>query len=514
MVALPAAWLLATPVGAQTPDSARTDSARSPLYRLPAVEATVTRGPLPAERTPFTVTRVDVTDAVKARPGIGLDEALATVPGLVAENRYNLALGTRIAMRGLGARAAFGVRGVRILMDGIPLTLPDGQSTLTNVDLASAGRIDVLRGPASVLYGNAAAGVVAIETAEPPAGGLVEGRVLLGNEGRGDPGRMKKREALVGDRSPRGSWIVAASDLALEGYRDHAAARRMALNARLRHAVGNGAVVSVVLNTVHEPTAESPGAVPEDTFLVHPRSAWPGNVATASGEAVDQTQLGVRYARAVGGHTVDLAAYGVARSLDSRMPYAAIRVGRRGGGVRASIRSLTSLLGHDLAFSAGVDGEMQRDARRERDNILGMPGDALLRDQVDRVGSIGPFLQAQVRVGPAMDVRAGLRYDVIRFDTEDRLGTAAEDRSGTRTLDAGSGFAGVVLRLGPSASVYGNVATAFQVPTTTELINAPPEPGGTCCAAGFNPDLEPERVRSVEAGLRASTGRWSGEVVA
>lgn len=511
ILALLAAALVPAAAASQTPDSARSDTAASPVYRLPAVEATVTRGPLPAERTPFTVTRVRLADALQAHAAMGLDEALVAVPGLLAENRYNLALGTRIAVRGLGARAAFGVRGVRILVDGIPLTLPDGQATLTNIDLASAGTIDVLRGPASVLYGNAAGGVVAIETREPRAP-LAEGRILLGDEGRGRPGRLQKREAVVGDRSGRTSWIVAASDLDLAGYRDHAGARRVGLNGRVRHLFGGGQVLSVVLNAAHQPRALSPGALPVDTFLVHPQAAWPGNVATESGEAADQVQLGVRYARQAGSRAMDLAAYGVVRSLDSNLPYAVIRLGRLAGGARASMRSLTTLFGHELALTAGLDAEVQRDARRERDNILGRPGDTLRRDQVDRVGSIGPFAQAQMRILDALDLRAGLRYDAIRFSTRDRLNVPGSDRSGDRTMDAASGFAGLVVRVGPGAAVYGNVATAFQTPTTTELINAPPE-NGVCCAPGFNPRLEPERVRSVEVGLRAGSGRVSGELV-
>lgn len=505
--------ITAAGAGAQIPDSVRADTA-APVIALPALEATVTRGPLPAERTPFTVTRLDGARVLHARQRIGLDEALLTVPGLVADNRYNFSLGTRIAVRGLGARAAFGVRGVRILVDGLPLTLPDGQATLTNVDLASAGRIDVLRGPASVLYGNAAGGVVAIETEEPPDSGLARARLLVGDHGTDRAQTLRRADITVGDRSDRSSWIVSASEMRLDGFREHSAARRTAVNARVRRALANGAVVSGVLNVAHAPTAESPGGVPVDTFLVRPRAAWPGNVRTGSGEAATQAQLGLRYARAAGTHTMDLAVYGLARSLDNALPFAYIRLGRVGGGMRASFRSRTDVLGREVAVTAGFDAELQRDDREERDNVLGAPGDVLVRDQVDQVGALGPFLHAQAALTDILDVRAGLRYDAVRFTVADRLDAAPEDRSGARTLDAASGFAGVVLRPAARMAVYGNVATAFQTPTTTELINAPPAPGSPCCPGGFNPELEPERVLSYELGLRGSAGPVAGEVVA
>ncbi|HEX6066540.1 MAG TPA: Plug domain-containing protein, partial [Longimicrobiales bacterium] len=160
--------LLVVPLNVQAQDTT--------VVPIQPIEVTVTRVAEPLARVPAAVSVVSRSDIQRGQPGIGIEEALALVPGLIVNNRYNFALGTRISIRGYGARAAFGVRGVRVLADGIPLTMPDGQANLNNVDLTSTGRIEVLRGAASMLYGNAAGGVVAFESEVPPAGFGAEAR--------------------------------------------------------------------------------------------------------------------------------------------------------------------------------------------------------------------------------------------------------------------------------------------------------------------------------------------------
>ncbi|MFO7892797.1 MAG: TonB-dependent receptor plug domain-containing protein, partial [Longimicrobiales bacterium] len=176
-----AAVLLSTPVGAQAgPDTVdeATDSAAIPLA---PVRVTVLRTPLLLSEVPFAVTveRVEGTG-----PGLTLAEALGSVPGLQVDNRYNFSQGDRLSVRGFGARAQFGVRGVKVLVDGIPATLPDGQTSLSHLDPRRIRRAEVVRGPASSLWGNAAGGVIQLETGTPlPVGAAGSATALAGTHG-------------------------------------------------------------------------------------------------------------------------------------------------------------------------------------------------------------------------------------------------------------------------------------------------------------------------------------------
>jgi iron complex outermembrane receptor protein len=192
------------------------------------------------------------------------------------------------------------------------------------------------------------------------------------------------------------------------------------------------------------------------------------------------------------------------RDVDNALPFAYIFLERRGGGVRAS---WSGGLAERIALTAGMDAEFARDDRREFNNESGQAGSNVQRDQVERVLALGPFAQANVRFSPAVELTAGLRYDAVRFETEDRFLQDGRDDAGERTLSSLSPMIGVTWQMVPDASLYANFATAFQTPTTTELINAPPPAGQPCCPGGFNADLDPQHARSAEIGARGRIGQ-------
>src|SRR5919109_1938105 len=163
VLAFPATTAAQEPVAR---DTTGRDTTR--VTRLPELNVTVTRTPEPIERVPFAVGVLDRDDIARGQPTLGIDEALNNLPGVVVANRYNFSLDQRISIRGFGSRSNFGVRGLKILLDGVPQTLPDGQSQLTNVEFADIDRAEVLKGSSSSLYGNASGGVIAF-TSEPAA---------------------------------------------------------------------------------------------------------------------------------------------------------------------------------------------------------------------------------------------------------------------------------------------------------------------------------------------------------
>ena len=474
------------------------------MVRLDSLRVSVTRGMTPLGRLPVTVATIDASTIRGGQATVGLDESLDRVPGIYINNRYNFSLGARISIRGLGSRAAFGVRGIRVLSDGIPLTMPDGQSNLNNLELGTAARIEVLRGPSSALYGNAAGGVISIVSELPPSAFSTEFRATGGDAGRGgvrlDP--FFKLQARAGGPLGSGGYMASVSRMKTDGYRDFSRARQTVVNVVGRHPVGDNARIGVVLNVFDGPVAESAGALPRDSVEKDPTLAWPANVRNGAGEATRQIQAGVTLEKLIGRDQLDVALYGLGRTVDNALPFAWIDLNRRGGGVRASWSGERA--DGRIAITTGIDVEWMSDGREEYNNDGGTRGTNLVRDQTDRVSNAGPFAQALLGIAPAVHVLAGIRFDAVRFETSDHFLADGRDDSGDRTLSAASPTIGVTWAASPAATLYANVGTAFQTPTTTELINAPPVAGEACCPGGFNVDLDAQRATSLEAGFRGS----------
>lgn len=468
--------LLVVPVNVQAQDTT--------VVPIQPIEVTVTRVAEPLARVPAAVSVVSRSDIQRGQPGIGIEEALALVPGLIVNNRYNFALGTRISIRGYGARAAFGVRGVRVLADGIPLTMPDGQANLNNVDLTSAGRIEVLRGAASMLYGNAAGGVVAFESELPEPGFGAYARVLGGSHD------LLRANAKVGGGSEQTRYLLNFARLDADGFRAHSAVEQNNLNARVRHQLDDRAYLAITLNAADAPTALNPGSLPLDSALVKPEMAWPRNAATNSGEAARQIQLGLEHGREFGSLRAHAVAYALTRDLENPLPFAYITLARKAGGIRSAL----SATGAHWRVTGGLDVEIQRDEREEFDNVNGRPGSSRTRDQTDRIVNFGPFLRVSTELTPALALAGGLRYDHTRFEIDDRFRDDNRDDSGKRTMSALSPMVGASYRIADGISAFASISTAFQTPTTTELIN---NPAGT----GLN-DLDPQRSVSYEVGMR------------
>ncbi|MDQ3604827.1 MAG: TonB-dependent receptor [Gemmatimonadota bacterium] len=451
-------------------------------------------------RTPFVLTEVPYAVAVngraeiqRAKPGLGLDEALFGIPGIQVDNRYNYALGERISIRGFGARAQFGVRGVKVIVDGIPATLPDGQTTLNHVDLGSLGRAEVIRGPASALYGNAAGGVIQLETEPPPPVPLgQEFMVIAGENG------LLRLQSATGGRSGRWFYLMNLSRLGYGGYREFNSAENLLANARLGYG-GERSAWALVVNFV-DYDAQNPGALSEALLRENRTQAFSNNLRQRTGEKGRQGQLGLTWRRALGPDgELELSGFGLGRTIVNPIPPRIIDLNRAAGGVRALYRSRTAMGAPGLQWVAGVEVNAQLDDRRNFANDQGERG-RLALDQEERVTSAGAFAQIAAPLAPRLDLLASLRYDRVRFRAEDRFLRDDTDDSGSRVMDAVSPSVGLTYAASGLLNLYGNWATAFGTPTTTELANRPSGAGG------FNPELEPQRTVSFETGARGHVG--------
>jgi iron complex outermembrane recepter protein len=487
-VAFAISLLLAVPGVAQTPDTA--------VVPLDSVLVEALRTTADVERAPVAATVVTRTGAAVARPGRGLEEMLERIPGVQVDNRFNYAVGERISIRGFGARAQFGVRGVRVTVDGVPATFADGQSAVDAIDPAEVQRAEVLRGTASSLYGNAAGGVIFLQSAPPgPQSWRLQGRMMGGADGF--------RQYRVGVDGTAGAvgYALRHSGFSWDGFRDHSDAWRDQTSLQLRIPALGGEVSLTGRRLAFD--ARNPGSLAGDAWRTTPEAAFPFNVVQGAGKDGVQTQGGIRWTRRLAGGELDLSTYLIDRDITNPITTTIIKLDRSAGGVRG----LYALGDGPFRLAVGADSEWQRDDRRNFQNQQGSRG-ALVLDQRERVRAFAPFGRVEIDAGVASTLSAGVRYDRSRFLVDDRREGPEEDASGSRRMGAWSPALGIVTRMGAATTLFASWSTAFETPTTTELANRPDEVGG------FNPELEPQLARTLEAGVRTSGRVTSAEAVA
>jgi iron complex outermembrane receptor protein len=501
--------LISLPLVASAQDSART--------ALPPVRVTATReGPRAPLELPYAVT-LTRPDSLAALRRLGVDELLFAVPGVALANRQNPAQDPRVSIRGFGARSAFGVRGVRVLQDGVPLTLPDGQTPVDALDLEGADRVEVVRGSASSLYGNAAGGVIDVRSAVPPLAGLVPFARVVG----GDATPTVSAVGAAGTVN-RAGYSASLTRVNGRGYRDYSDQRATRGAARVvfgrSETSSTGVTLAARFSDVSN--AESPGSLTRAQFEATPRMADPLSVRKHAGKIVRQGDLSLAIARTLGrGGALDAVVYGSARTLANPLTFATVDVDRTSGGASLRLSDEVAIAARSTRLAAGADVQWQHDDRLESENCIDAagasalcPGGATLRgarrkDQRELVTSVGPFVRAELALAPTLLASAGVRADAVRFQVKDRLVTATNlDDSGDRTLHAVSPALGLVWRAAPLASAYATLSTSFETPTTTELGN---KPDGS---AGINPELQPQRTLALEIGAKGllpTTGvRW------
>ncbi|MEM9403941.1 MAG: TonB-dependent receptor [Pseudomonadota bacterium] len=429
---------------------------------------------------------------------LALDEALATVPGLYMQNRYNFAQDLRVSLRGFGARSAFGIRGVKVIVDGIPETLPDGQAGVDSIDLGSTRRIEVLRGPSSSLYGNASGGVIAIETERGPETPFIEGRFAAGDYG------YEKYQLKTGGQAGALDYLFNVSTQELEGYRANSFAEGTLVNTRFGYQITENDRLAVTFNHTDQPTSDDPGGIDAAQAAADPRSARDRNVLFDTGEALDQQRLGLVYTMNRDAGDLTLRNYYVWRDFANKLPFTgggAVDLDRFFYGFGAQY-TLGRALPDGLDLTLGFDIERQDDERQRFDNDEGVIG-ALGFDQNEQVDANGFYLQASYELSDSVGLSAGLRYDDITFDINDNF-TADGDDSGEVSFDQISPSIGLHVDVG-NGMVFGNYSRSFETPTTTELAN----PDGS---GGFNQALDPQVADNFEIGWKTGTAQSYFEV--
>ena len=504
-----AALVAATPMSGTTAQEPDTIPADERVIELEPILVRVLRSPV-GSGSPYSVAVAAGGGLTRANAGAHLEEAIRALPGVQIQNRFNMAVGERLSIRGHGPRAQFGVRGVRVLVDGIPATLPDGQSTLDHLDLGGLARVEALRGPAASLYGNAAGGVLHLSTLGTGAGTTAGTRIRAS---AGSHGLLSLRGEIGNSPTPGSSYRAAYAHLEYNGYRrDPVAAdggvysggRRSVVNASWRTPLAGGSF-SAMVNGV-DLSARNPGSLSEGLLEDGDRQAYRFNVVSKTGKDVLQGQVGASWEGPLAFTDTELALWGILREVDNPIPGRVIDLGRGAGGFRSLSRTEFETGEGTLALGVGVEYQLQSDDRKNYGNDGGERTDLRL-DQRERVAGSSAFAQVRFDLREnGFSAVAGLRADRFDFSADDRHLADGIDDSGSRVMSAVSPSFGLVARRG-AFEVFGSVARSFETPTTTELANRADGAGG------LNNELGAQRGLALEGGVRMEHAAGAFETV-
>ncbi|MGQ0751492.1 MAG: TonB-dependent receptor family protein [Betaproteobacteria bacterium] len=491
--------------------AARAQDAPQPTPTLlPEVTVSATRVEHESSDLPVSIDAVGRRAIHEDNPQVNLSETLNRVPGVVVQNRQNYAQDLQISSRGFGSRATFGVRGIRLIADGIPATMPDGQGQAASFNLSSAQRIEVLRGPFSSLYGNASGGVIQIFTADGPPEPTLTGSLYRGSH------HTTKFGLQYGGTQGALNYLVDASRFDTDGYREHSAARRDHVNAKLKFDAGPRGTFTLVLNALDQPETQDPLGLTADQVAQNRRQAGTNALAFDTRKSVAQNQAGVVYdlpltsrdklqARLYAGDrqvtqylAIPLVFQGAATHSGGVVD---LDRGYGGGGLRWT-RDAT-LANAPIVFSFGVDHDRMAERRRGFINNFGVAG-ALKRDEDDSVTNTDFYAQAEWAVATRWNLLAGVRHSRVEFESTDYFISASNpDDSGAVDFSRTTPVVGATFKLTPALNLYANAGKGFETPTFAELAY---RPGG---ATGLNFALKPARSTHYEAGAKAMLGAAS-----
>ncbi|MFP5324008.1 TonB-dependent receptor family protein [Hydrogenophaga sp.] len=446
---------------------------------------------------PASVQAVGQAAIEAAGPRVNLSEVMNRVPGITVLNRQNYAQDLQLSIRGSGSRSPFGIRGARLIVDGIPATMPDGQGQASTISLPSAQRIEVLRGPLAQLYGNSAGGVLQVFTADGPEKPEIRFSVDAGSD------RLRRYGVQAAGQSGSLNYVLDHSDFSTDGWRVNSAARRQHTNAKLRWAASDATRVTLVANAFDQPESGDPLGLTREQFQSNPRQAVANSTLYQAGKDVSQTQLGL-----VAEHKLDARSditarvYAGERDLDNRLsiplvaqtaPTAAggvVQLDRRFSGTGLRYARRVAAGEGQVQLSAGVDVERMSERRRGFINDFGAVG-ALKRDEDDSVDSTGVYTQADWAINEGWSAVAGLRANRVNFRVKDFfIRPGNPDDSGRLSYSATNPVLGITRHLSADTNLYANVGKGFETPTLTEMAYT---------AGGSGPNLNLKSARSTHA---------------
>ena len=468
---------------------------------LETVEISATRMTMTDIKAPLAVTVLGKNRLQMGTQQLSPYEVLSSVPGVFAMNPDNFTQDLRISIRGFGARAAFGIRGIRLFTDGLPEGTPDGQADVDNLDMGIIRQMEVLRGAASGLYGNAAGGVIYMLTENPTSKRpLLEAQLSRGSFG------FERYQLKAGQKFNKFLYFVNGSINSTEGYRDKSQMKNSIFNGKLSYEFNPTTKLTLLANYGNSPTANDPGALTAQQVKDNPRQAGANNILFETGEKVKQRRIGMTFeTKLAEKHSITARVFTTSRHLLNRLPifangYGDLKRNYYGAGVGYQLDEKIGKMPYRLKI--GLDLENQADTRQRyayvkvvTDGITKYNQDKIVLNQLEEFKSTGVYLLQDLQPTDKLLLSFGIRYDDLNLKATDNY-LVDGNQSGSRHFTKINPMAGINYEFVKNASVYANYSSTFESPTLNELSNNPDNTGG------FNPILEPQQAKSFEIGTK------------
>jgi len=436
--------------------------------------------------------KVRTEEDIAARPAATMDQLTYMMPGISISNRENYALGERLTIRGLGWRTPFGVRGVQVILDGLPLTEADGQTIMNMIDPAMVKRIELLRGPSATFWGNSSGGVLYLSTIPERSESKIQYR------GYGGSYQTLKQELRWNFTSGQSQYYGYATYFDTDGFRDHSEARLFRMNIGSRHRFSQRSSLRLIGSYTTMPKSSHPGSLTREMAAESPRTARENFVNTGAGKNFEQLMGGASYIHQFDSGVLDLSAHGTYRDLENPLPFGIVTFDRYGGTIRSTY-SFT-----DLPFELDTGAELR--AQFDDRVRFGAGGGEIVLEQQETVINQALFARTAIPLTSSFTASFGLRADWLQFraDGIQIIEDSQDDFEGKRNFFSVNPSLGFSYRFSRS-QLFTNFSTSFESPTTTELVN---RPGG---GSGFNPEINPERTVGIETGIRGTINFLNSE---
>lgn len=458
---------------------------------------------------PVAIDVVQQKDIQDGQLQMTLSESLIRVPGITAQNRTNQSQDPQISSRGFGSRSSFGVRGIRVYVDGIPLTMPDGQGQPGIVDLSAIKSIEVMRGPFSALYGNSSGGVIQLLTADAPKTPEVGATVMFGSD---DTKRQIMNAAGTAENI---EYLLNVSNFETNGYRDHSAGDKQQATAKFKINFSEDTKLTTLVNWF-EQKAQDPSGLPRravtdagketPSAFVDPEGVAKAIINANARVERSHAQVGFNLSHAFNkNNALNLMTYVGTRENMQILPAhstgkdaRASEISREFYGTDLRWDNNGNIFSKPYTLSLGLNYGKSEDARLDTQIQKDfLPADILNRDEDNIVDNFDQYIQGKLSILDNVDLHAGARHTKVKLKVKDHfLGDG--DNSGSVEYKKTTPVIGAVLKVTPVFNLYANYGRGFETPTFIEAAF-----NSTDATATPNLSLKPSESRNYELGAKA-----------